>query len=147
MDTLVISLKNTTQKVVPIEGCVKFAVENTPQYCMVWKYRNTDTKENKPEEVKCAWTNTGADVISMCIVSVQITSTNTRKKVHTYAFLDSCSRGTFILNQLANDPGISWRKTSLTIKTLNGEFASNSTAIEGLRVASISEDNSESLPL
>ena len=40
-----------------------------------------------------------------------------------------------------------WQKTSLTIKTLNGEFTSNSTAIEGLKVASISKDNSEWLPL
>ena len=32
----------------------------------------TDAKENKPEEVKCASTNTGSDVISMCIVPVQI---------------------------------------------------------------------------
>ena len=35
MDALVISPKNTTQKVVPIEGWEKFAVEDTPQYCMV----------------------------------------------------------------------------------------------------------------
>ena len=52
---------------------------------------DTDTKEDKPEEVKCASTNTGSDVISMCIVLVQITSTNTSKKVHTYGLLDSCS--------------------------------------------------------
>ena len=48
---------------------------------------------------------------------------------------------------MANDLGISGRKTSLTIKTLNGEFTSNSTALEGLKRASISEDNNESLPL
>ena len=106
-----------------------------------------ETKEDKPGEVKCASTNTGSDVISMCIVPVQITSTNTSKKVHTYALLDSCSQGTFILDQLANDLGISGRKTSLTIKTLNGEFSSNSTALEGLKVASINEGNSEWLPL
>ena len=104
---------------------------------------DTDTKEDKPEGVKCASINTGSDVTSMCIVPVQITSTNTSKKVHTYTLLDSFSQGTFILDQLANDLGISGRKTSLTIKTLNGEFSSNSTALEGLKVASISEDNSE----
>ena len=104
---------------------------------------DTDTKEDKPEEVKCASTNTGSDVISMCIVPVQIASTSTSKKVHIYALLDSCSQGTFILDQLANDLAISGRTTSLTIKRLNGEFTSNSTALEGLKVASISEDNSE----
>ena len=35
MDSLVISPKNTTQKVVPIEAWAKNAVEDTPQYCMV----------------------------------------------------------------------------------------------------------------
>ena len=34
---------------------------------------DTDTKREKPEEVKCASTYTGSDVISMCIVPVQIT--------------------------------------------------------------------------
>ena len=29
---------------------------------------NIDTKEYKPEEVKCASTNTGSDVINMCII-------------------------------------------------------------------------------
>ena len=83
----------------------------------------------------------------MCIVPVQIASTSTSKKVHTYALLDSFSQSTFILNQLANELGISGRKTSLLIKTLNGKFTSNSTAIEALKVASISKDNSEWLPL
>ena len=69
-----------------------------------------------------------------------------QQKVHAYALLNSCSQGTFILDQLANGLGLSGRKTSLTIKTLNGEFISNSTALEGLKVANISEDNSECLP-
>ena len=108
---------------------------------------DTHTKEGKPEEVKCALTNSGSDVMRMRIVAVQIKSTNGSKKVHTYAFLGSCSQGTFILDQLANDLGISGRKTSLAVKTLNGEFTSKSTALEGLKVASITEDNSEWLPL
>ena len=83
----------------------------------------------------------------MCIVPVQIKSTNTSKKVHTYALLDSCSQVIFILDQLVSDLGISGRKTSLTIKTLNGELTGNSTALEGLKVASVSKDNSEWLPL
>ena len=51
------------------------------------------------------------------------------------------------MDQLANDLAISGRTTSLTIKRLNGEFTSNSIALEGLKVASISGDNSEWLPL
>ena len=52
---------------------------------------DTDTKENKPEEVKCASTNTGSGVISISIVPVQIESKNTRKTVNIYSVLDSCS--------------------------------------------------------
>ena len=33
------------------------------------------------------------------------------------------------------------------IKTINGQFTSNSTALKGLKVGSISEDNNEWLPL
>ena len=97
-----------------------------------------DTKEDKAEEVKCASTNTGSDVINMCIVPVLIKSKNTSKKVHAYALPYSCSQGTFISDQLANDLGVSGRKTSLAIKTLNGEFTRNSTALEGFKVARVS---------
>ena len=83
----------------------------------------------------------------MCIVPVQIKSKDISKTVYTYALLDSCSQGTFILDQLASDLAISGRKTSLTIKALNGEFISNSTALEGLKVVSISEGSKEWLPL
>ena len=72
------------------------------------------------QKTKPASSNTGSDVINICIVPVQIKSTKTSKKVHTYALRDSCSQVTFILDELANDLGISGRKTSLTIKTLNG---------------------------
>ena len=103
----------------------------------------TDTKENKPEEVECATTNNGSDTISMCIVPVHIKSKDTSKAVHNYALLDSYSQGTIILDQLANDLGISGRKTSLMIKTINGEFTCNSTALEGLKITSINEDSNE----
>ena len=101
MDVLAMSPKNTTQKVAPIEGCAKFAVDDTPTVLhglKIQKYKkkgnneDTDTKEDKPEEVKCASTNTGSDVISMCIVPVQFASTSTSKKVHNYALLNSCSQ-------------------------------------------------------
>ena len=57
--------------------------------------------------------------------------------------MNNCNQGTFILDQLANDLGIFGRKISLTIKTINGEFASNLAALDGLEVASISENNNE----
>ena len=50
---------------------------------------DTDTKESKPEEGKCASTNTGSDVISMCIVPVQIASTSIYQQKGSYL----CSSG------------------------------------------------------
>ena len=97
------------------------------------KNEDHDTKENKPEEEKCASTNTGSDVISMHIVPVQIKSNDTSKTVHNYALLESCSQVTFILDQLANDLGISGRKTLIMIRTINGEFTSNSTTLRRSR--------------
>ena len=43
----------------------------------------------------------------MCIVPVQIASTSTSKKVHIYALLDSCSQGTFILDNKDNSEWLS----------------------------------------
>ena len=105
--------------------------------------KETDTKENKPEEVKCATTNTVPDVINVCVVLLQIKSQDTIKKVHTYPLLDNFSQDKFILDQLVFDFEISGRKTSLTIKTIDGEFTSNSTALEGFPGDSISRNNSE----
>ena len=34
-DALATFTKNTMQNVVPIEGCAKFAVEYTPQHCII----------------------------------------------------------------------------------------------------------------
>ena len=119
----------------------------TQKYKKKGKNENTDTKEDKPEELKCTSTNTRSYVISMCIVPVQIKSKDTSKTIYTYTLLDSCSQGMFILGQLACDLAISGRTTSLTIKILHGEFISNSTALEVLKVASISEGNKEWLPL
>ena len=65
--------------------------------------KETDTKENKPEEVKCATTNSVPDVINMCILLLQIKSKDTIKTVHTYALLDNFSQDKFILDQLVFD--------------------------------------------
>ena len=58
----------------------------------------------------------------------------------TYALLDSCSQGTFILDKLAKTVGTSGRKTSITIKTKNGENTISSMAIEDLQVANINNE-------
>ena len=54
--------------------------------------------------------------------------------------MDSCSQGTFILDKLAKAVGTSGRKTSITIKTINGEHTSSSIAIEDLQVANTNNE-------
>ena len=51
------------------------------------------------DEVKCGSINTGSNVISMCTVPVKIKGSSGNKTICTYALLNSCSQGTFILDQ------------------------------------------------
>ena len=50
------------------------------------------------DQIKCASTSTGSDVISICIAPVKIESKDTSKAFHNCALLDSCSQGIFILD-------------------------------------------------
>ena len=60
----------------------------------------------------------------------------------TYALLDSCSQGAFILEKLLKRFSLKGRRTSITIKTLNGKVTNKLLVISGLKVAS-SRNNSE----
>ena len=80
------------------------------------------------EEMKCASINTYSDVVSICIVPVRVKRKDSVNEVQTYIRLDSSSKGTFILDKLAKAGGISGRKTSITIKTINGEDTPSSMA-------------------
>ena len=53
-----------------------------------------------------------------------------------YALLDSCSQVTFMLEKLLRDLGLNGQKTSITIKTVNGEVNNKTTLVEGLKVSS-----------
>ena len=87
--------------------------------------------------MKYASINIYSDVVSMSIVPVRVKRKDSIIKVQTYAVLDSCSQGTFILDKLAKAVGTSETKTSITIKAINGEHTSSSMAIEDLQVADI----------
>ena len=101
------------------------------------------------EEIKCASTNTYSDFVSMCIVPVIVKRKNSINKVQTFARLDSCSQGAFILDvdKLAKPVGTSERKKSLTIKTISGEHITSSMAIKDLQVANISNEEGGWIPL
>ena len=83
----------------------------------------------------------------MCIVPVKIKGSSGDKVIYTYALLDSCSQGTFILDKLRDHLRIPDRETSVTIKTTNGEIKIPSKAIDGLQVSGINDDKSQWIPL
>ena len=60
-----------------------------------------------------ASSNIGSDVIRIWNFLIQIKLKDTGKTVYTYVLLDSCSQGTFILNELTNDLGTSGRRAHL----------------------------------
>ena len=78
----------------------------------------------------------------MCVVPVKLRHGDSGETLKTYALLDSCSQGTFILERLLKRFGIKGKKTSINIKTLNGEVTNKSSVINGLIVAS-SRNSSE----
>ena len=57
-----------------------------------------------------------------------------------YALVDSCSQGTFMLEKLRRDLGMNGQKTSITIKTVNGEVNNKTTLFERLSKVSSSRD-------
>ena len=61
--------------------------------------------------------------------------------MQTHALLDSCSQGTFILETLINNLGVKGQRTSITIKTLNGEVTNKTMVVKGLRVISGNGDS------
>ena len=63
----------------------------------------------------------GSKVISISIVSVKIKHGDSNKMVTTYAMLDNCSQGSFILDSAIKKLGIQGIKTTLKLKTLHGE--------------------------
>ena len=121
-----------------LRGYVRKNVDN------IQNQRNSEASEerNDGEVAACASLNTGMEVISMCVVPVRLRHGDSGESLKTYALLDSCSQGTFILERLLKRFGIKGRKTSINIKTLNGEVTNKSSVINRLKVAS-SRNSSE----
>ena len=88
--------------------------------------------------------NSDTEIISiMCIVPVKIRHwKNIKNEVLTYAMLDSCSQGSFIQEDLIKELQLSGRKTTLNLKTLNGERTESTVLIEGMDVKGVSGNNS-----
>ena len=115
-----------------LHGYIRKKVDNTQHQC-----NSEASEERKDGEVAaCVSLNTGMEVIIMCVVPVKLRHGDSGKTLKTYALLDSCSQGTFILERLPKRFGIKGRRTSITIKTLNGEVTNKSSVISGMKVAS-----------
>ena len=121
-----------------LHGYIRQKVDNTQHQC------NSEASEERKDGgvAACASSNTGMEVISMCIVPVKLIHGDSGEALKTYVLLDSCSQDTFILERLPKRFGIKGRRTSITIKTLNGEVTNKSSVISGMKVAS-SRDSSE----
>ena len=121
-----------------LHGYVRKKVDNTQNQC------NSEASEERNDGggAACASLNPDMEVISMCVVPVKLRHGNSGEALKTYALLDSCSQGTFILERLLKRCGIKGRKTSINTKTLNGEVTNKSSVINGLKVAS-SRNSSE----
>ena len=113
-------------------GYVRKKADNTQHQ------RNSEASEERSdgEVAACASLNTDIEVISICVVPVKLGHGDSGETLKTYALLDSCSQGNFILERLLKRFGIKGRKTSINIKTLNGEVTNKSSVINGLKVAS-----------
>ena len=77
----------------------------------------------------------------MYIVTVKVKSAAQRKDVLTYAMLDNCSQESFIQEPLVKKMQTSGRKTTLNLKTLNGERSECTIAVDGLQVAGSKDGN------
>ena len=71
-------------------------------------------------------------VISMCVVPVIIKHMDSPKEIEIYAVLDSCSKGTFVVEDLVEVLRIKGIETSVVVKTLYGESKIESTLVDGL---------------
>ena len=83
----------------------------------------------------------------MCVVPVKLQHKESGKTIETFALLDSCSQGTFVLEKVVNNLGVKGRQTSITIKTINGEITNKTTLVKGLKVRSNLDDSKDWLEL
>ena len=98
------------------------------------KLEDNSTNSNK-NSMTCATTKMNSRVVSTCIVPVKVRHVHSGKEIQTYAMLDCCSQGTFICTDLARKLKADGIKTTIKIKTLNGEDTQESEAISGLKVS------------
>ena len=84
--------------------------------------------------LSCASTKFTSDIISMCVVPVQIRHPDSNKVLHTYARLENYSQSTFVMEAIFGALGIPGSDTRIIVKTLNGDISQMITVVENLKV-------------
>ena len=79
----------------------------------------------------------------MCVVPVLVQHKLSNCIIKTYAMLGNCSQATFMGNKLLGPLGLHGRKTSITVKTMNGEVTKSSEVLDGIEVAQASNEREE----
>ena len=124
------SKRTTMQRIVAREDFVKCAMGNIQLHSMAMSERkltilNTSVTVRQVRKEKMVKKQ-----------MVKLRHGDSGKTLKTYVLLDSCSQGTFILKRLLKGFGIKGRRTSITIKTLNGEDTNKLSVISGPKVVS-----------
>ena len=81
----------------------------------------------------------------MCVVPVLVQHKLSNCTVKINAMLDNCSQATFMQNKLLGALGLHGHKTSITVKTMNGEVTKSSEVLDGIEVAQASNESEEKL--
>ena len=89
------------------------------------------------QSLSCASTTFRSNIISMCVVPLQIHHPDSSKVLDTYAMLDNCSQGIFVKKKIIEALGITGADTRVTMKTLNGQISQMTTVVRNLKVAGL----------
>ena len=95
----------------------------------------------------CSHNNHTGDLtfLSMCVVPVRIQHKRSNKEVISFAMLDAYSQGAFSTNKLMRDLGIGRTRTSINIKTLNGQERQSTHILDGIKVCKLTPEADKSI--
>ena len=88
----------------------------------------------------CNVVATGTALTAVPVVPVKLKAAES--EVFTYAMLDNCSSGTFILEDVATTLGVEGANIKLVVKTVNGPVLLDTKVLSGLIVSDINGSNS-----
>lgn len=86
------------------------------------------------------------DIAVFPIVAVQVKSRKSNKVVHTYAFLDPGSSGTFCTTSMAERLGVSGKNCNVVLRTMGQTKTISTTIVTGLEVSGFDTDDFIELP-